>query len=136
MIRVIRSYLYVPANQAERLQRSIARGADAVIADLEDSVALNEKDVARVLAAQWLHDETLNPDIERWVRVNSGDRGIDDIAHVYGPGLTGVCLAKVTPWDARSPKRTTRGSRCSLRTLLPCTLTTTTPRRLSTGGRS
>jgi citrate lyase subunit beta/citryl-CoA lyase len=34
-----RSYLYVPANDSNRLTKSLSRGADALIVDLEDGVA-------------------------------------------------------------------------------------------------
>ena len=34
-----RSYLYVPGDSPEKLAKALQRGADAVIADLEDAVA-------------------------------------------------------------------------------------------------
>ena len=34
------SYLFVPANRPERYERALESGADAVIVDLEDAVAL------------------------------------------------------------------------------------------------
>ena len=38
-----RSHLYVPGDQASRLERAADRGADALIVDLEDSVAPDAK---------------------------------------------------------------------------------------------
>jgi citrate lyase subunit beta / citryl-CoA lyase len=49
-----RSHLYVPANDLERLKKSIERGADALIIDLEDGVSVNDKDLARENLANWL----------------------------------------------------------------------------------
>ena len=34
-----RSHLYVPANDLERLNKALGRGADALIVDLEDGVS-------------------------------------------------------------------------------------------------
>ena len=42
-----RSYLYCPGDRPDRLGRVRSRGADAVIADLEDSVHASKKAVAR-----------------------------------------------------------------------------------------
>lgn len=94
--RLVRSYLYVPADEAERLHKARSRGADAVIADLEDSVAMIRKDLAVENAAEWLAKKSGYTTVERWVRVNPGARGLDDVAAVFGPGLTGICLSKVS----------------------------------------
>lgn len=95
-----RSYLYAPADQRARLTGAGARGADAVIADLEDSVAANNKNAARHNVHSWLA-EAREPDDaglvapERWVRINHGNQGLDDLAEILRPGITGVCLPKV-----------------------------------------
>ena len=44
---MIRSYLYVPASSEKFLAKAHARGADAIILDLEDAVAPHEKEAAR-----------------------------------------------------------------------------------------
>lgn len=93
---VIRSYLYVPADSGDRLARAGKRGADAVIADLEDSVAPARKTAARAAAAAWTARGRRNGGFERWLRVNPGHQGIADIQSVFRPGLTGVCLAKTS----------------------------------------
>ena len=59
-----RSYLYVPADAAEKLAKALTRGADALIVDLEDAVALPAKPGARETLAAWL-DEPGDP----WVLV-------------------------------------------------------------------
>src|SRR5512134_3574869 len=48
-----RSYLFVPANRPERFDKALAAGADAVIVDLEDAVAPQDKEPARALIVQW-----------------------------------------------------------------------------------
>jgi citrate lyase subunit beta/citryl-CoA lyase len=47
MIPSARSALFVPATRADRIAKALASGADAVIVDLEDAVAPQDKDAAR-----------------------------------------------------------------------------------------
>ncbi len=49
-----RSHLYLPGNDVERLDKSLGRGADAIIVDLEDAIALDKKAEARALVKDWL----------------------------------------------------------------------------------
>ena len=46
-----RSYLYVPADRPDRLERAASRGADPLILDLEDAVPPGGKHEARRLLA-------------------------------------------------------------------------------------
>ena len=48
---MIRSLLYVPASAPRFVAKAHERGADAIILDLEDSVAVAEKDAARAALA-------------------------------------------------------------------------------------
>ncbi|WP_312367295.1 CoA ester lyase [Ensifer sp.] len=48
---MLRSLLYVPGSSPRFLEKAHQRGADAIIIDLEDAVALNEKDAARAALA-------------------------------------------------------------------------------------
>lgn len=50
----MRSWLFTPATGGERLTKAFHSAADAVIVDLEDAVALSEKDAARSAAATCL----------------------------------------------------------------------------------
>lgn len=93
---IIRSFLYVPADSGDRLTRAGQRGADAVIADLEDSVAPARKTAARAAAAAWIAQGTGTGGFERWLRVNPSHQGIADLHCVFRPGLSGVCLAKTS----------------------------------------
>lgn len=92
--RLARSYLYVPADATEHLMSASRRGADAVIADLEDSVAQQHKDLALHNVIEWLNS-TNSASGETWVRVNPGQHGLEEIAAFYHENLSGICLAKV-----------------------------------------
>jgi citrate lyase subunit beta/citryl-CoA lyase len=90
-----RSYLYVPADRADRLARAAARGADALILDLEDAVPPGRKDQGRRMLADWLAGQA-GPGCQLWVRVNPGSADAD-IAAVAGPAVTGVVVPKAGP---------------------------------------
>lgn len=47
------TYLFVPANRPERFQKAVASGADVVIFDLEDAVAVEDKADARANLRQY-----------------------------------------------------------------------------------
>src|ERR1039458_9148097 len=49
---MIRSLLYVPASSSRFIAKAHQRGADAIILDLEDSVAPSEKEKARAGLAE------------------------------------------------------------------------------------
>ena len=61
------SYLYVPGDAGRRLELACTRGSDAVIADLEDSVAATQKAEARRQVSTWLTARSADR-VERWVR--------------------------------------------------------------------
>lgn len=91
-----RSHLYVPGDRGSMLARATDRGADALLVDLEDAVALDAKNAARVTAARFLTGcgpaGSARPEV--WVRVNPGERALADVDAVVGAALSGVCLAK------------------------------------------
>lgn len=95
-----RSYLYVPGNAADKLAKALARGADALIIDLEDAVPFSHKDGARDAVVGWLADQSVGGTTELWVRVNSGPLRAVDVRALAGiPQLTGIILAKVEDAD-------------------------------------
>lgn len=53
LAQVARSYLFVPGNRPDRFAKAFAAGADAVIIDLEDAVAPDQKEAARTALAAW-----------------------------------------------------------------------------------
>jgi citrate lyase subunit beta/citryl-CoA lyase len=100
-----RSYLYCPGDRPDRLARVRGWGADAVIADLEDSVHAGRKPAARAAVAAWLAElpSALHADHagkgqlgEVWVRINAGTLA-EDVAAVVGPALRGIVLPKAEP---------------------------------------
>ena len=50
----LRSLLFVPGDRPERFAKAAESGADAIILDLEDSVAPAAKDKARAAVADYL----------------------------------------------------------------------------------
>ena len=91
-----RSYLYVPGDAQEKLDKALGRGADALIVDLEDAVPPAGKDAARAAVAAWLAQQPAAGEqpVELWVRVNPAELGHTDVRAVVGPALTGVMVAK------------------------------------------
>jgi citrate lyase subunit beta/citryl-CoA lyase len=87
------SWLFVPGSRPDRFDRAVAAGADATILDLEDAVAVEDKDAARDQARRWLGGGG-----GAWVRVNGVGTPWhdDDLTALAGsPGLRGVILPKV-----------------------------------------
>jgi citrate lyase subunit beta/citryl-CoA lyase len=76
----MRSLLFVPADSAKKLDKAMASGADALIVDLEDSIALDGKTWARQSAAAFLKDviATAAPRPYLVVRVNGLQTGLID----------------------------------------------------------
>lgn len=88
----MRSALYVPGNRPELFDKALAGPADVVLIDLEDAVALRDKDSARAEVASWLR--TVDRARGVWVRVNPGPLGEADLRAVALPAVGAVCLAK------------------------------------------
>jgi citrate lyase subunit beta/citryl-CoA lyase len=90
----IRSLLFMPVNEERFLAKAHLRGADAIILDLEDSVALKEKAAARKLVPAAAANLAAHG-IEVVVRINSPIRlGIPDLEAVVGPHVNCIWLAK------------------------------------------
>ncbi len=87
----LRSLLFVPGDRPERFDKAAASGADAIILDLEDSVAAQAKPAAREAVARYLSGPA---SVARFVRVNPlGSEGLaDDLAAARG--ADGVMLPK------------------------------------------
>ncbi|PID94443.1 MAG: hypothetical protein CSA95_03220 [Bacteroidetes bacterium] len=64
-----RTMLYIPGNNPAMLQNGGVYGADAVLLDLEDAVALNQKDAARILVRNMIKEVNYY-NCEVTVRVN------------------------------------------------------------------
>jgi citrate lyase subunit beta / citryl-CoA lyase len=76
---MMRSLLFVPADGGSKLDKAMAAGADAVIVDLEDSIAPERKEAARKLAFDFLKSAGAKKDRPRLlVRINGLDTGMTD----------------------------------------------------------
>lgn len=71
-MRGMRSMLYIPGNAPGMIQNAAVFGADMVMIDLEDAVALSEKDAARDLTAGFLRHYDFG-DLPVVVRINGAD---------------------------------------------------------------
>ena len=89
-----RSMLFVPGDADRKIERGLASGADALILDLEDSVAPDRKAAARERVRQAL--QQASPGHRIWVRVNSLQSGLvlDDLTAVVPARPFGVVLPK------------------------------------------
>jgi citrate lyase subunit beta / citryl-CoA lyase len=70
--RLRRTMLYIPGNNPAMIQTGGVYGADAIMLDLEDAVAVNRKDDARLLVSNML-DAVDFGDVEVSVRINGMD---------------------------------------------------------------
>ena len=89
----LRSLLFVPADRPDRFAKAAASGADALILDLEDSVAPDRKAEGRAAIADWLAQERAVP---AFVRVNPLDSGLveADLAAILSARPDGLVLPK------------------------------------------
>lgn len=92
----MRSLLFVPGDSEHKVARAAQSGADALILDLEDSVAPTQKDLARNLVSR-LVAESVSREWRCFVRINPFDSGLAlaDLAAVVRPGLDAILLPKV-----------------------------------------
>jgi citrate lyase subunit beta/citryl-CoA lyase len=76
---MMRSLLFVPADGGAKLDKAMAAGADAVILDLEDSIAPERKAHARAAALEFLKAAQTKKQRPRLlVRINGLDTGMTD----------------------------------------------------------
>ena len=87
-----RSWLFVPADSEKKIAKAIASEADAIIFDLEDSVAPDRKQAARDLL------KTLKREggPRWWVRINPLDSGLADDLDWLDPGSAAVALYEIS----------------------------------------
>lgn len=91
----LRSLLFVPGDRPERFAKALASGADAIILDLEDSVADGQKPAAREHIVHFLSDRP-PATASVWVRVNALDSPFfaADIASIAPLRSDGLMLPK------------------------------------------
>ncbi len=94
--RPYRSVLYIPASRARALEKARTLAADAIIFDLEDAVAAEEKPSARSLLAQTLAQGGYGAR-GQIVRLNGFDTpwGAEDLAAIAAARPQAILLPKV-----------------------------------------
>ncbi len=99
----MRSLLFVPADSERKLARGLESGADALILDLEDSVAAANRPIARRQTRKFL-DAHGSERIRRYVRINPLASGLalDDLAATVPGRPDGILLPKCLPEDVRT----------------------------------
>ena len=79
--RLRRTRLYLPGNEPRFFPNAGLHAPDAIVLDLEDSVAPAEKDAARLVVRNALRGADFYG-AERMVRINQGELGMDDLRSV------------------------------------------------------
>jgi citrate lyase subunit beta / citryl-CoA lyase len=93
----LRSMLFIPGDSEKKLGKVDACGADAVILDLEDSVAPENKLLARQLVPAFMMERPRGKrKLQLWVRVNPFDSGLTlaDLAAVVPAAPDGIMQPK------------------------------------------
>ena len=91
---VFRSFLFAPGNHPRKVEKVFDVGSDAVILDLEDAVANDEKIATREVIVAALQRPRRNLG---YVRINSfvTEFCFGDLEAIIGPGLDGIVLPMV-----------------------------------------
>jgi citrate lyase subunit beta/citryl-CoA lyase len=91
------AWLFVPGHRSDRFDKALAAGASAVIVDLEDAVAPQDKGAARAALAGWLASTRARVT----VRINGADSPWfdHDLAVVSLPAVEAVMVPKAERLD-------------------------------------
>jgi citrate lyase subunit beta / citryl-CoA lyase len=85
--------LYLPGNTPGLMLNAGLHSAEGIILDLEDSVAPEKKDEARILVRNALRQVNFFG-AERMVRINQGERGLDDLRFVIPHNVNLILIPK------------------------------------------
>lgn len=123
VIALARSFLFVPANRPERYAKALASGAGAVIIDLEDAVAPDAKEAARVQLARGFSAMPAGDRARVLVRINAGGApGHEDdlllLSRFAKEGLAGVVLPKLETVAELKRVAAAAGPACALLPML------------------
>ncbi|MGI4801182.1 MAG: HpcH/HpaI aldolase/citrate lyase family protein [Janthinobacterium lividum] len=93
---MLRSMLFVPGDSERKLAKGAGSAADALILDLEDSVAAERTAIAREMVRSYLDTHPDREERQLWVRINplSTPAGLLDLAAVVGGRPDGILLPK------------------------------------------
>ena len=116
---VARSFLFVPANRPERYAKALASGSGAVIIDLEDAIAPDDKPTARAQLEAGFANVPMSDRARLLVRINaSGTKWHSDDLALAGKlahlGLAGVVLPKAESPDQLAHLAASVGQACAL----------------------
>lgn len=107
LLAAARTFLFVPGNRAERFEKAVRSGADAIVLDLEDSVPVGEKSLARdAIGGAWSALQAHG--VPLVVRVNAlhqptGQDDLHCLSHLHG--LAGVMVPKAESASALADVR-------------------------------
>ncbi len=93
------SRLYLPGNNPGMFLNAGLHSPDGIILDLEDSVAPDRKDEARILVRNALRAVDFYG-AERMVRINQGERGLTDLESVIPHNVHLILIPKCEDTDA------------------------------------
>ena len=96
LMKLARSYLFVPGDNTHLLEKVFSAGADAVVLDLEDAVLSSQKSRARSSVGEFLHRKQVDTKPLIYVRINSvgSPHWKSDLQAVFASALSGIRLAK------------------------------------------
>ena len=99
-LTALRSLLYVPGNSEKMILKARESAADALILDLEDAIALEQKLEARATVVRALREMTFEGK-DVFVRINplTTDFGLEDARAVAAAGAPGILLPKAERVD-------------------------------------
>jgi citrate lyase subunit beta / citryl-CoA lyase len=92
------SRLYLPGNTPGLMINAGLHSADGIILDLEDSVAPEKKDEARILVRNALRQINFYG-AERMVRINQGERGLEDLHFIIPHNVNLILIPKCESAD-------------------------------------
>ena len=92
----LRSWLFIPGDSEKKLGKADASGADALILDIEDAVAMDAKPAARSRVRDFLAARPEERRSQLWVRINPLDSGLAlaDLVAVAPARPDGIVLPK------------------------------------------
>ena len=92
----LRSLLFVPGDSDKKLAKSTSTAADALILDLEDSVAPERTAAARLMVAEFLQAHRQRTHQQLWVRINplQTPEALADLVAVMPARPDGIMLPK------------------------------------------
>jgi citrate lyase subunit beta/citryl-CoA lyase len=82
----VRSVLFIPGDSEKKLAKADEFAADALVLDLEDSVAPSRKQVARNMVREFLRARSGKRKVQLWIRINPLDQPevLQDLAQTVG----------------------------------------------------